>query len=302
MINLRQIQAFVAVAENKSFTNAAKLMYMTQPAVSAQIKALEERLEIKLIERTDKNVILTEAGELFYEEARRILALFNGFVEAVDELKGFRRGKLKIAASTIPGEYVLPKLLGGFGRIYPGIQLNLKIADTGKVVDQLIKGQADIGFIGAYIKNDHLHVDEFISDELIIIGAPHEAPAQITLDQLAGLKFILREADSGTRMEFHEHLKKLGIDADKLNVVMELGSTRAIITAVESGLGVSAVSAIAAEDALALGKVREIKVWDVCFNRRLYLAWNVNKYQNYAARAFLNYLKQADLDTGGTGS
>ncbi len=292
MINLRQMQAFVAVAENKSFTNAAKLMYMTQPAVSAQIKALEERLDIRLIERNDKNVILTEAGELFYEEAKRILALFNGFIEAVDELKGYRRGKLSIAASTIPGEYVLPKLLGGFGRFYPGIQLNLKISDTGKVVEELLRGQAHIGFIGSHIKNDSLHVEEFINDELIIIGSPEDVPSEMSLNELIGLNFILREVESGTRMEFYEQLKNMGIETEKLNVVMELGSTRAIITAVESGLGISAVSAIATEDALTLGKVKEIKIKDVSFKRNLYLAWNKNKYQNYAARAFLNYLIQ----------
>lgn len=293
MINLRQLKAFVTVAEKRSFTHAAKIMYMTQPAISAQIKALEDRLDIRLIERSDKNVILTEAGELLYDEARQILALYDGFLESIDELKGFRRGKLQILASTIPGEYVLPKLLGEFGKLYPGIQLSLKIEDTGKVVDQLLKRKVDIGFIGAMVHNESLHTEEFVNDELIVIGAPTRdgSTQEITLDELLNLNMVLREPESGTRMEFYERLRGLGVDSGKIKVAMELGSTRAIITAVEQGIGISVVSRFAAEDALSLGKISEIKIKDASFKRTLYLVWNVNKYKNYATRAFLKFLE-----------
>lgn len=302
MINLRQLKAFVTVAEKRSFTHAAKIMFMTQPAISAQIKALEDRLDICLIERSDKNVILTEAGELLYDEARQMLALYDGFLEAIDELKGFRRGKLQILASTIPGEYVLPKILGEFGKIYPGIQLSLRIEDTGKVVDQLIKRKVDIGFIGAPVHNESLHIEEFVTDELIIIRSPKRdgAKDEMTLEELLNSNMVLREPESGTRMEFFERLRGFGVDTGKIKVAMELGSTRAIITAVEQGIGISAISRLAAEDALSLGKISEIKIKNASFKRTLYLVWNVNKYKNYATRAFLKFLEpRCGLASGG---
>lgn len=293
MFSLRQLKAFVTVAENKSFTKAAKTLYMTQPAVSAQIKALEERLEICLLERNDKNIVLTEAGEIFYNEAQKIIALYHGFVEAIDDLKGFRKGKLHLAASTIPGEYVLPNLLGGFNKLCPGIELNLKIADTGQAAEQLINRNVDIGMLGAFIKNDALYLEEFMKDELIVIAGASEkyCPDVISLADLAETSLLLREANSGTRMFFMEELKKQGVDLGKLKIGMELGSTRAIITAVQSGLGLSVVSRLACQESLELGKIRKIKLAGVRFERFLYLAWNKNKYQSHAVKAFLKYLQ-----------
>lgn len=297
MFSLRQLKAFVTVAENKSFTKAAKMLYMTQPAVSAQIKALEERLEVSLLERNDKNIVLTEAGLIFYREAQKIISLYDGFMEALTELKGVHKGKLFLAASTIPGEYVLPGLIGGFNKIYPGVEISLKIADTGMVAEQLIKRNADVGMIGAPVKNEALHLEEFIRDELIVIGSSgdYALPGEMSLEELYDANFVLREVESGTRMVLFEQLKKTESDPRKLKVVMELGSTRAIITAVESGLGLSVVSRLAARDALELGKVREIKVPEVNFQRSLYLAWNENKYQSHAAKAFLKYLETQKL-------
>ncbi|MDT3699744.1 MAG: selenium metabolism-associated LysR family transcriptional regulator [Thermincola sp.] len=293
MFSLRQLKAFVTVAENKSFTKAAKTLYMTQPAVSAQIKALEERLEICLLERNDKNIVLTEAGEIFYQEAQKIISLYLGFMEALDELKGVRKGKLCLAASTIPGEYVLPNLLGDFNKLCPGVELTLRIADTGQVAEQLLNRTADIGMIGAMIKNEALHLEEFKRDELIVIASisDKKMPDIITLGDLARTNLLLREADSGTRMFFLEELKKQGVDIRKLKVGMEFGSTRAIITAVQSGLGVSVVSRLACQDALELGKIRKIKLAGFRLERPLFLAWNKNKYQSHAVKAFLKYLR-----------
>ncbi len=293
MFSLRQLKAFVTVAENKSFTRAAKILYMTQPAVSAQIKALEERLAVQLMERNDKTIVLTEAGEILYDEAQKILALYDGLTEEIDELKGVRRGKLFLAASTIPGEYILPKIIGQFNKIYPGIELALKIADTGQVVEQLLKKTVDLGVIGAPVKNDALHLEEFRQDELILISAPTaaESSREMSPEDLMKSDFVLREPDSGTRMVFAEKLKESGLDPKNLRVVMELGSTRAIITAVESGLGLSIVSRLAAQDALRLSKIREVKVKGIGFHRMLYLAWHKNKYQSYAVKAFLRFLE-----------
>jgi len=293
MLSLRQLKAFVTVAETRSFTKAAKILYLTQPAVSAQLKALEDRLGVQLMERNDKTIMMTEAGQLLYEESQKILSLYDGLKEAIDELRGVRRGKLLLAASNIPGEYILPKLIGDFSRIYPGVETVLKISDTGMVAEELLKKTVDIGIIGAAVKSETLHLQEFISDELIIVSAPYDGDRdkEISLTELVESDFILRELESGTRMFFYNRLKELGIEPRKLNIVMELGSTRAIITAVESGLGISIVSRLAAQDALSLGKIREIKLKNATFHRCLYLAWNKNKYQSYTSRAFIKFIE-----------
>ena len=293
MFSLRQVKTFVTVAENKSFTIAAKLLYMTQPAVSAQIKVLEERLEVRLMERNDKNITLTEAGELFYEESKKILSIYDGFIESISELKGVRRGKLFLAASTIPGEYIIPKILGGFGRLYPGLEISLKISDTGMVVDQLVKKSVDIGIIGAVVKNEGLRLQELMRDELILISSfnSNHKCEEITIEELIKTNLVLRESESGTRMVFHNKLKEFGIDTKKLRVIMELGSTRAIITAVESGMGIGVASKLAAQDAITMGKISEVKVKGLDFHRWLYLAWNENSYLSYAAKAFLSYIE-----------
>lgn len=202
MFSLRQLKAFVLVAENRSFTKAAKLLYMTQPAISAQIKALEERLEVQLLERNDKNITLTEAGQIFYEEAYKIIALHEGFVEVINELKGVRRGRVSMAASTIPGEYVLPMLIGEFGRLYPGLDLSLKIVDTGTVADLLLNRSVDIGMIGAQVKDEAIYHTEFMQDELIIINGPAEEDRVLEYcpDELFAADFILRETETKTEM------------------------------------------------------------------------------------------------------
>lgn len=296
MFSLRQLKAFVTVAENKSFTKAAKLLYMTQPAVSAQIKALEERLEVQLLERNDKNIMLTEAGQIFYEEAYKIISLHDAFIEMIDELKGVRRGKLCLAASTIPGEYILPRLIGDFSKKYPDLELSLKIADTGMVVDLLLRRVVDLGMIGAPVKDEAIQLEELAQDELIAICAGDCAmPPEIAPEEFVKLNFVLREQESGTRMVFFRKLKEYGIDPKKLHVVMELGSTRAIITAVENGLGLGMVSRIAAEDSLKLGKVREVKITGFNFERPLYLAWNKNKHQSFSTKAFCAHLKDFEI-------
>lgn len=305
MFNLRQLKAFVAVVEKKSFTKAARILYMTQPAISAQIKALEERLEIQLLERNDKNIMLTEAGSIFYEEAYKIISLYDGFVDIINDLKGIKRGKLCLAASTIPGEYVLPKIIGGFSKIYPGIELSLKIADTGMVADMLLKRTVDVGMIGAPIKDESLHLEEFLKDELVVISAPGvNSVNELTVMDLAESDLVLREAESGTRMVFLKKLKEHGVDPKKLRVVMELGSTRAIITAVENGLGLSMVSRLAAADALKLGSIREVKIKGATFERPLYLAWNRNKHQSHGTKAFLRHVEllKGELINRGTES
>lgn len=297
MVNLRQMKTFMVVAEEKSFTKASRELFMTQPAVSAQIKALEVDLGIQLIERIDKKVILTEAGEIFLKSAVKIMAIYNETTTALDEIKGVKRGRLKLGASNIPGEYLLPKYIGAFKSKYPHIEVSLKISDTGAIVDLLKQRKIELGIIGAKINEDEVEYDEFQMDELVVIAHPQNplVGKKLHLKDFIESPLILREATSGTRIVILNHLKNLKISPDKLNLTMELGSTRAVITAVEANLGISIVSKWAAEEALKLKKISPLKIPELEIKRSLYIACQRNGYLSYASECFKNFLINSEI-------
>lgn len=297
MLNFRQLKSFLVVAEKKSFTKAAKELFMTQPAISAQIKTLEEFLDIQLIERLDKKVILTEAGETFIKETRKIITIYEEATMALQEIKGVQKGKLIIGASTIPGEYILPRYIGAFKKDYPKIDIALKISDTGAVVETLKERKIDIGVIGAKVKDKDIVFREFLSDELIVIAHPTNplVGKEVSLSEIIASPMILRETSSGTRMVIIRHLQGKNIAESDLNIVMELGSTRAVITAIEANLGISLVSKWAAEEALSLKKITQLHVPDMEIKRSLYIVTHRTKYARHAAKRFMEFLNDQSL-------
>jgi len=292
-MNLKQLESFILVAEERNFTRAAKQLYMTQPAISFQIKALEEHLGIQLFERLDKAVELTDAGRMILPEAKKIQASYEKIRDSISELKGLKRGCLKIGASTIPGEYLLPQIIGKFKGLHPQIDVTLRIASTGKVIEMLLNREIHLGVVGAPVKSQSLVSNPLTEDQLILIAASGHPLARedfITLSDLLSQKIIMRERDSGTRMVVEDRLQKAGVNPESLQVVMELGTTRAIITAVEAGLGVSMVSRWAAGEALQLGLIKEVAIRDFEIKRNLYLITNKLKYRGNATEAFLGFL------------
>jgi DNA-binding transcriptional LysR family regulator len=293
MVNFRQLTTFVTVAELGSFTKAARALYMTQPAISWQIKSLEEDLELTLLERQDRNITLTEAGEIFYKEARRLTNLYDNLLAQMEQYKSLEKGRLCLGASNIPGEYLLPAYIGRFKEVYPGAEISLAIADTGAIVDRLLEAEIQLGVIGAKVEEAKLWLTPLARDELILISSPDLLPAEkkkLTMEELARQKFVMREAASGTRMVIKKELAKHKLDLEELDLAMELGSTQAIITAVAAGLGMSWVSRWAAASYLSLGQVREIEVEGLKIQRDLYLAYHRQRTLSPLARAFLDFL------------
>ena len=296
MINFKQLEAFILVADEENFTKAAKALFMTQPAISFQIKALEDHFQCRLFERLEKKTILTEAGRTVYPTVKEILGLYEQAKDAVNELHGMSRGTINVGASTIPGEYLLPLLIGFFKVKLPGLQVNLKITDSGQVVEDILARKIDFGVIGARYEDPNLVYQPFVKDEIIFIspkghGLLGEA---IKLKDLAKEALILREPGSGTRKVILERLAIHNVSLADLQVVMELGSTRAVITAVEAGLGVSAVSRWAAKDALELGRVEELKLTDFDGKRDLFIVSSITKYMGKAAKTFLDFVGECN--------
>lgn len=284
MIGFKHLQAFITVVEEKSFTKAADRLYQTQPALSIQIKNLENILEVKLIERREKEILLTDAGNIFYPEAKKMLENYMRTIEALTELKGLHRGSLSIGASTLPGEYILPEIVGKFKNIYPDINVELKIADTGKVIEDLKNREVQIGFLGIFPDEPKFYIQKFREDQLQLVVSPeHEKNFQWSKFPIDSL--ILREHGSGTRKIIEEHLKK-SLNLTKIIPKMEVGSTRAVINMVAAGLGISYISEWAVQEAILLGKLKIAPYPESIIKRTLYGAVLQDAYISYAAQSF----------------
>lgn len=279
------------VAELHSFTAAARKLYMSQPAVSFQIKSLEEDLQVALFQRKDKRLSLTPAGRLMYPEAKKMVMRYQKIKAGIEDLQGFKTGHLVVGASTTPGEYLLPLLIGSFRRKYPGINVILRVAGSGEVFRWLKDREIDIGVTGSMVAGNWVSCQPWVEDELVLIAGAEHPWAKgdaVDIEELIREPFILREAGSGTRRSFEQKISEKGIDPGRINLSMELGSTRAIITAVQAGLGVSVVSGWAARDALALGKIKRITPpFDM--KRYLYLARVKNNLDGPLAEEFFNF-------------
>lgn len=293
MLDYRQMLAFVNVVEGKSFTHAAKALFMTQPAISWQIKSLEQELELQLLERKERNVVVTEAGRLFYIHAKRIVRQYEDAINEMEQFKGLEKGHLIIGASTIPGEYILPTMIGKFKNNYPGATIAMQIADTGAIVEMILANEIHLGITGAQVKEPKLTWHPFLQDELVLIVSPNHPLATkdtVSIKELKKQDFIAREKSSGTWMVVRNKLQEMGLASDELNIIMEIGSTRAVITAVEAGLGLSWVSRLAVKDALQLGLVKELQVEGLSIERDLYLTYNKKKTLSPLATEFKKHI------------
>lgn len=292
-MNIKQLEAFVRVAELQSFTRAAQQLFMSQPAISFQIKSLEESLGTTLFYRSEKKVELTEAGRLFYPEARQILQHYYRIRETLEELKGLKRGHLYLGASTIPGEYLLPLYIGRFHELYPGVEVSLRIAGSREVARWVREREVDLGVTGAIIEEQEVEYTPWHDDCLVLIVGPEHrfrGREEVELDEMLGEPLILREPGSGTRRTLEAQIAAAGCSLEKARVVMELGSTRAVITAVQAGLGISLVSALAAAEPIALGNVHRVGVRGINLCRKLYLVRPSTWPRSHAAAAFYEFL------------
>jgi DNA-binding transcriptional LysR family regulator len=296
-MNINQLRAFVSIVEKGTFSAAARAVGVSQPAVSLQIQALEEYLGVDLLDRRTKKVQLTEAGKLFYPTALQIVSKIDDAQHQLEELGESVKGRLAVGGSTIPGEYVLPKVLGRFKSEYPDVIVALRIADTGEIAEQIIAGNLQVGLIGAKPAAGQLSARPFLHDELVfIIPAAHELSQKrsVTLTDLGQADFIIRERGSGTRQTIEDYLGKQGLSFDDLNVIMELGSTEAVVNAVSAGLGVSIVSKWAAERSLRLGEIATAKLPGPAIVRDLYLVASKHT-PTRSTQAFLSFIEKLDV-------
>jgi len=251
----RRLQVFHIVAGVLSFTRAAEVLHMTQPAVTHQIRQLEEELNARLFDRSNNRISLTAAGERVLEYAERIIALYGEMDESVKALTGDRAGLITIGASTTIAEYMLPGLLGDFRQHFPDVQIRLRVANSDAIVAMVADNIIDLGVVEGEVDNQLLRVERCQQDELLLISLPeHPLASDESIEPLAltAFPFIHREDGSGTRSVIERYLQDHGVYEHSLNRPFELGSTEAIKGAVQAGMGISIVSGVTVSRELAL--------------------------------------------------
>ncbi len=273
-MDLWQLNVFCKVVEYKSFSKAGKKIHLSQPTVSSHIKDLESYFDARLIDRFSRKAEPTPAGKLLYEYARRLLALKEEMEQSLGEFLGTKRGNLTIGGSTIPGGYFLPKIIGSFSQKYPQIHIRLEIADTQKIIQDIIRGKLELGVVGARSDDGKILQQKLIEDKMCLaVPASHRwAPKEsVSIEELFEEPFIIREEGSGTLKSLKLNMQKQGYDIQNLRIIAVMGSTEAVRQGIKSCVGISILSAIAIEDDIRAGLLKPIKVRGIELKRCFYL-------------------------------
>lgn len=295
-MDYERLKTFIAVAEKKSFSEAAKILYVTQPTISAQIKGLEEEVGTKLFERTTKKVEMTQSAAILLKYAKKIIHLSDSAQKEILKFEDCMYGDLKIGCSFTIGEYVLPEFLKLFKGDYPLIQMSVDITNSNNIVSNIKDQFIDVGLIETPIDDDQIVVEPFMEDQLILIAAPGYFPDNeitISAGRLKDIPLIVREKGSGTRAVVNQYLRQTGITEDDLNLVMELGSTEAVKSTVSARLGVSIISKSAIKKELKLKLLKAYPIKDLSFYRHFYIACRKDVVLKQTTELFMGQLKNS---------
>lgn len=294
-MNLKQLEAFARVAEAKSFSEAAKILYLTQPTVSAHVASLEKELGVCLLMRSTKEVSLTEEGEILYDYAMQMLEL----EQQIRERFGSRKkvgAVLRIAASTIPSQYLLPEIMVRFRERYPGVRLRVMETDSAGAVEQILSRRADIGFAGTVLEEKQCVYIPFYQDELVVIipGEGLEGPesAAETAAWIRRMPVILREEGSGTRKEAQRLLRQMGIELSELNIVASIQNQETIKRSVRNGMGISILSRLAAEDEIRSGVLRAVPLGETGGKRNINLVFDRRSLHSTEAEKLIDLVRE----------
>ncbi|TMN21544.1 LysR family transcriptional regulator [Lentibacillus cibarius] len=292
-MNYERLKTFITVAEKNSFSEAAKVLFVTQPTITSQVKSLEDELNTKLFERTTKKVEMTQAAKVLLKYAREIVQMNDSARKEITQMDSNSYGDLGMGCSLTIGEYFLPAFLKRFNKTYPLIQIQVSIANSNSIVERIKDQLIDVGLIETPIEDDQIQIEPFLEDELVLIAPPDflAAGETITLEQIQRTPIIFREEGSGTREVVTHYLQQAGLSEDDLHIVMELGSTEAIKAVVESGLGVSFISKKAIQKEEELGLLKAYSINSLELNRHFYIAYRKKQVLKSATELFLESLR-----------
>jgi DNA-binding transcriptional LysR family regulator len=293
-LQLPYLETFSKAAELSGFTGAAKALHLTQASVSQRVQALEKTLGTPLFQRQGGRVLLTEAGRKLYDYAQRILDLYRQARREITGRDAPVGGELLLAASSIPGEHLLPSLLSQFGRKHPHIRVRATVSDSMGVMSQVERGEVSLGLVGRKTDNPHLDFRYLASDRMVLVVPPGHAlnrRKQLSVKQLPRHPLILREVGSGLRHCLEKSLDQAGLSLSDLRIALELGSNEAIKEAVLRGVGGAILSTYAVQKELRAGQLHALTVRDLRCDRDLYIVQDRRRVLPLSARLFLLFLE-----------
>ena len=291
------MRVFITVADKKNFSKAAKALSLTQPAVSFQIQTLEQYYQTMLFDRVNRHVKLTAAGELLLDYAVHMNNLQAELERNMQQLTGHVKGELLVGASTTIGEYILPYVVGAFKQEYPDVNATIQIMNTNDIAENVNNKSFDLGIIEGPVElTENMESIAFLEDELVLAipsNHPFATKESITLEELKTLPYITREPGSGSRLIFEQALIDADFDIEELHMVMELGSTTSIKSAIMGGLGISTISKWAIQDLVKTGKVAALTIEGLTLKRTFNIILNNDTFHSEATGKFLDFL---DMD------
>ena len=299
-ITLQQLEALVLLVENRSFSKAAKQMFMTQPSLTKHIRNLEEEVGSKVVDRKSRLLSPTAEGKVLYECGKRIFRLVD---EAHDRLEREREavsGNIWISASTIPATYILPSVLRAFFEEQKDIRVHIRMNDSEKTIGMVLDEEAEIGFVGMPVNHRKIHGEPLWRDELVL-AVPKKHPfaraASVSLDDLVREPFIARERGSATRAIFEECLAKRGEKGmSRFRIVCELGSSEAVKEAILAGVGVSVISVYAVCRELNEGTLAKVSIRECPLERHFHLIYRQHREFMPYHQVFMNFLRSHELE------
>ncbi|AYO32016.1 LysR family transcriptional regulator [Biomaibacter acetigenes] len=292
-MNLNMLKAFITAAEAGCLSKAAEKLFISQPALTQQIKQLENHFSVQLIERSNRGVSLTEAGVILNDYAARIVALYEELESKIDGLRASVSGNLVVGATSVVGGYAVPCSIFIFKEKYPEANIKLKVGNRSQVISDLKENAIDVAVIEGEKPRGAFKIDEIATDEMVVI-TPNKKPWQgrtsIRLDEFLRQPLIMREKGSGTWQVIEKCLSAAGIDKDMLNIVMELSNVDSIKASVEAGHGISIMSRLALKKELHNRSLLALKLEKVNILQKIYLAYKHEKVQTKVAKAFINFM------------
>ncbi|HOV87310.1 MAG TPA: selenium metabolism-associated LysR family transcriptional regulator [Syntrophobacteraceae bacterium] len=298
-MDIHRLEVFCKVVDLQSFTKAAEAVYLTQPTVSEHIRALEEMVGEKLVDRLGREVLPTPAGKILYQYARTMIQVRDEAIQALESYKGNLSGHLSVGASTIPGTYILPEMLGSFKSLFPSIQTTLIISGSSQIISRLLDGSIELGLVGAKWSDRRILSEEIFSDELVLTVYPEHPWAglgEISLQQLAGEPFIQRERGSGTRIVMEQALSSRGFDPAQLHVIAEMGSTEALRQGIKARIGISILSYQAVAEDADRGTLVTVGIEGLRLFRPFYLVRRKKRHPSPLGTAFVEHLRTQAAD------
>ncbi len=292
-MDFRQLEVFARVVDTRSFSRAAEALHLTQSTVSEHMRLLEEEIGSRLFDRLGRETLPTRAGELLFGYAQRLLTLRTEALQSLQQFLGQVAGSLLVGASTIPGEYVLPPLIGAFREKFPQVSIALEIGDTREIAEAVVGGRVELGVVGARPDQRMLHAVELMPDELVVVVPPGHAwfgRRLVTLEELKPEPLIVREPGSGSRQALEKALDEAGLGLGGLRVIAEMGSTSAIKQAVKAGVGLSFISKRAVDEECRHGLLWCMKIKDLRFTRHFYVVTHAGRSRSPLCQAFLDFL------------